>query len=68
VQFNEPVVWTDFSIITGNTVTTNLLPTAGGVLIPQRNISIADHLNTLPFRPAIGIPYKAGTLIGCNEA
>lgn len=69
VQFGEPVMWYDLSLLPVSfAATTALIPTSGGVTIPQKNISTFDHINTIPTRAPVGVPYKAGSLIGAIEA
>jgi hypothetical protein len=64
----ENVVLVDLSIATGNTVTTALVPTSNGGLIAGNRLRTANFLNTLAFRPAIKIGFKAGNNIGFLQA
>ncbi len=68
VQFSEPVVWFDTSILTGPTVTTSLVPTSGGAQIVGKMLSIGNNLDSKPTRIMSAVQYKAGSLIGAVEA
>jgi hypothetical protein len=60
--FNEPVTLVDISVVTGPTVALTGRFMANYEYIPI-GFSWTNHLNTLPQRPQIRIPFKAGTRI-----
>jgi hypothetical protein len=64
----EPVVLTDIAIVTGNTVTTQIVLTSDGAQINGARFRETLHLSTLATRPAINIGFKAGSNIGAIEA
>ena len=59
----ENVILTDFSVKTGLTDTTKIVVVANSVQTGNR-LRYANFLNTLAFRPALKIPFRAGTKIG----
>ena len=63
ITFPYPVLLEDFSIITGTADTEKIRLTAGGS--PLRQVLRYDtHLSSLATRPALNIPFNAGTRIG----
>lgn len=64
----EPCVLVDVAVVTGNTVTTNLVMTADGAVIPGMRLPEAAFLNTLANRPPLAIGFKQGTNFGFTEA
>jgi hypothetical protein len=64
----EALVLTDLSIVAGNTVTTQLVPTADGGLIPGVRLREANFLNTLPTRSQLSLGFKQGTNISFTQA
>jgi hypothetical protein len=60
----EDVILVDLSIATGPTVMTSLIPTRDGGQVPSQRVRIANFLNTLAFRPALTLGFRAGTNVG----
>jgi len=67
LQFNEPVVLTDVSIITGPTVATGFRMQSGAVDVPQSAILIATNLTTIQTRNAPNIGFGAMSQIGAVQ-
>ena len=66
LQFPEPVVIRDFSMITGTADTTKLQLTANGT--PTGDIlRYTVHLNTLAFRPVLQTVFPAGARIAAIQ-
>jgi hypothetical protein len=63
VSFNEPVKLVDYAQVTGTADTEKIRLTANGM--PLRSVlRYSTHLTSLATRPALNIPFKAGTRIG----
>jgi len=63
----EPMVLQDLSIVTGPTVMVGLKIKADDAVIPGKIVRIANFLNTLTTRPALGIGFAEGTNVGFEE-
>ena len=64
--FPEPIIITDFSVVTGLTDTTKIRVTANGAPTPNI-LRYALHLTTLNNRPVLNIKLKAGTRFGAIQ-
>lgn len=67
VQFNEPVMLTDVSVITGYADTSGMRFQSGGVDIPQSATLFATNLTTLQARNAPPIAFAAQSQIGAIQ-
>ena len=56
----ENVILTDIAIVTGNTVTTNLIPSVDGQIIGGVRYRETIFLSTLATRPALGLGISQG--------
>lgn len=65
-SFPEPVIVTDFSVVTGLTDTTKIRVTANGAPTPNI-LRYALHLTTIATRPRLSIKLKAGTRFGAIQ-
>jgi hypothetical protein len=65
VQFPEDVILEDVSIPTGMTQTHTFL-TEAGVVRQGTILSHVVHVSTAANRPKLGIPFRAGALIGAT--
>lgn len=62
----ENIILKDFSVKTGLTDTTKIHIVANGVGTGNR-LRYANFLNTLAFRPALNVPFRAGTKVGSTQ-
>jgi len=67
VQFTEPVILSDVSILTGPTVMTGFRMQSGAVDVPQSAILIATNLTTIQTRNAPNIGFAAQSQIGAVQ-
>ena len=67
VQFGEPVILTDISVLTGPTVMTGMRFQSGGVDVPQSATLIATNLSTVIGRNAPKIGFAAQSQIGAIQ-
>jgi hypothetical protein len=67
VQFSEPVVLTDVSIITGPTVATGFRMQSGGVDVPQSATLLATNLTSVIGRNAPKVQFAAQSQIGAIQ-
>jgi len=66
IRFNERVVLTDVSIVTGATAT-GLFWLSNGALIDGSTLATATHLSTLANRPSPNIGFEAGSIISATN-
>jgi hypothetical protein len=67
VQFNEPVVVSDVSILTGPTVATGFRLQSGAVDVPQSATLIATNLTTIQTRNFPRVGFSAMSQIGAVQ-
>lgn len=65
-SFPEPVIITDFSVVTGLTDTTKIRVTANGAPTPNI-LRYALHLTTIATRPQLSLKLRAGTRLGAIQ-
>ena len=63
----ENVQLVDYSMITGTADTTTLVMLENGAIKPGSAMRYANQLNSLPFRPALNVQFRAGALIGAQQ-
>lgn len=63
----ENVTLVDFSIVTGMTDTKGITWLESGAIKAGSSLRYANQLNTLPFRPALSIQFRQGSLVGAQQ-
>lgn len=63
----EDVALVDAAFITGPTVAVGIIMQNDGAQVPGTPLLLAAFLNTLATRPAIGIAFRAGSLISAQQ-
>lgn len=63
----EVVTLGDISLASGLADTTNIVMTSDGAQIPGARLRYANYLNSLAFRPAINLSFRAGSNVSAIQ-